>query len=61
MAMAVTQIATAAAVLVLATLVWSGLISLVILKVIDATIGLRVVPEIERDSLDIQLHGKTVQ
>jgi Amt family ammonium transporter len=46
---------------VLATLVWSGGISLVILKVIDATIGLRIAPEIERDSLDVQLHGETVQ
>jgi Amt family ammonium transporter len=46
---------------VLATLVWSGAISFVILKVIDATIGLRVAPEIERDSLDVQLHGETVQ
>jgi Amt family ammonium transporter len=46
---------------VLATLVWSGAVSFVILKVIDATIGLRVAPEIERDSLDVQLHGETVQ
>jgi Amt family ammonium transporter len=46
---------------VLATLVWSGLISLVILKLIDGLIGLRVTAEIERDSLDIQLHGETVQ
>ena len=45
----------------LATLVWSGAVSFVILKVIDATIGLRVAPEIERDSLDVQLHGETVQ
>ena len=46
---------------VLATLVWSGAISFVILKVIDATIGLRVPAEIERDSLDVHLHGETVQ
>ena len=46
---------------VLATLVWSGAISFVILKAIDATIGLRVPAEIERDSLDAQLHGETVQ
>ena len=46
---------------VLATVVWSGAVSFVILKVIDATIGLRVAPEIERDSLDVQLHGETVQ
>jgi ammonium transporter, Amt family len=46
---------------VLATVVWSGVISFVLLKAIDATIGLRVSAEIERDSLDIQLHGETVQ
>ena len=46
---------------VLATLIWSGVVSFVLLKVIDATLGLRVSPEIERDSLDLQLHGETVQ
>jgi Amt family ammonium transporter len=46
---------------VLATVIWSGVVSFVLLKVIDATLGLRVSPEIERDSLDLQLHGETVQ
>ena len=46
---------------VLATIVWSGGISFVLLKAIDGTIGLRVSAEIERDSLDLQLHGETVQ
>jgi len=46
---------------VLATVVWSGAVSLIILKLIDATIGLRVREDIERDSLDLQLHGETVQ
>jgi ammonium transporter, Amt family len=46
---------------VLATVVWSGVVSLIILKVIDATIGLRVSEDIERDSLDLQLHGETIQ
>jgi Amt family ammonium transporter len=46
---------------VLATLVWSGFASFVLLKVIDLTIGLRLSVEIERDSLDLQLHGETVQ
>ncbi len=46
---------------VLATVIWSGLVSLIILKLIDATIGLRVSDDIERDSLDLQLHGETVQ
>jgi Amt family ammonium transporter len=46
---------------VLATLIWSGLISFVLLKAIDGTIGLRVSAEVERDSLDLQLFGETVQ
>jgi Amt family ammonium transporter len=46
---------------VLATVIWSGVVSLIILKVIDATIGLRVSREVERDSLDLRLHGETVQ
>jgi Amt family ammonium transporter len=46
---------------VLATVVWSGVVSLIILKLIEATIGLRVREEVERDSLDLQLHGETVQ
>ncbi|HSA80922.1 MAG TPA: ammonium transporter [Geminicoccaceae bacterium] len=46
---------------VLATVVWSGAASFVLLKVIDVTIGLRLSVEIERDSLDLQLHGETVQ
>ena len=46
---------------VLATVVWCGIASFVLLKLIDATIGLRVSQEVERDSLDLQLHGETVQ
>jgi Amt family ammonium transporter len=46
---------------ILATVVWSGAVSLIILKGIDATIGLRVAADVERDSLDLQLHGETVQ
>jgi ammonium transporter, Amt family len=46
---------------VLATIVWCGAVSFVLLKLIDATIGLRVSQEVERDSLDLQLHGETVQ
>jgi Amt family ammonium transporter len=46
---------------VLGTVVWSGVISFAILKILDITIGLRVESDVERDSLDIQLHGETVQ
>jgi len=44
-----------------ATIVWSGVISFVILKVVDATVGLRVSKEIEVEGLDINLHGEVVQ
>jgi ammonium transporter, Amt family len=35
--------------------------SLMILFVIDLVLGLRVEAEIERDGLDLALHGETVQ
>jgi Amt family ammonium transporter len=44
-----------------ATIVWSGAISFIILKVIDAVIGLRVSKEVEVEGLDINLHGEVVQ
>jgi Amt family ammonium transporter len=45
----------------LATIIWSGVASFVILKVIDAVIGLRVSKQIEIEGLDINLHGEVVQ
>ena len=39
---------------------YGGGVSLVILKLIDWTIGLRVGEEVERDGLDLALHGETV-
>ena len=42
------------------TLVYSAVASFVILKIVDATIGLRVSDEQERDGLDIALHGETI-
>jgi Amt family ammonium transporter len=44
----------------LATIIWSGVASFVILKVIDATIGLRVSKQTEIEGLDINLHGEVV-
>ena len=41
--------------------VYGAVVSLVILKIIDLVIGLRVSPEIEREGLDLALHGETVQ
>jgi Amt family ammonium transporter len=43
---------------VVVTLLYSGIVSFIILKVIDAIIGLRVTPEQEREGLDIVLHGE---
>ena len=41
--------------------VYDAIVSLIILKVIDLTIGLRVSADIEREGLDIALHGEAVQ
>jgi len=43
---------------VCATLVWSGVVTFVILKVVDVIIGLRVTEEEEREGLDVVLHGE---
>ncbi|HEX6957996.1 MAG TPA: ammonium transporter [Ferrovibrio sp.] len=43
------------------TIVFTAVVSLIILKVIDWTIGLRVDEATERDGLDLNLHGETVQ
>ncbi|MGQ9364738.1 ammonium transporter [Azospirillum sp. ST 5-10] len=43
-----------------ATIVWSAIASAVILKIIDVVIGLRVDEDVERDGLDLALHGETV-
>jgi Amt family ammonium transporter len=40
------------------TLVWSGLVTAVLLFVIDKTIGLRPTEEAEREGLDITEHGE---
>ncbi len=44
-----------------ATLVYGLVASLIILKVIDVTVGLRVNEEQEREGLDISLHGERVE
>jgi Amt family ammonium transporter len=41
--------------------VYDAVVSLIILFVIKMVIGLRVTPEIEREGLDVALHGETVQ
>lgn len=42
------------------TLIWSGLLSYVLLKIIDLTIGLRVSHDFEVDGLDMTLHGERI-
>jgi len=46
---------------VVAVIVYDVIVSLIILKVVDAVIGLRVDEEVERDGLDLALHGEMVQ
>ncbi len=45
---------------VLATFLYCGIATFIILKLIDITIGLRVSKEVEIEGLDINLHGETV-
>jgi len=42
------------------TLIYCAVATFIILKVIDMIIGLRVKPEVERDGLDLALHGETI-
>jgi Amt family ammonium transporter len=41
--------------------VYDAIVSLILLKIIDAVIGLRVSDEVEREGLDLALHGEVVQ
>ena len=40
------------------TLVWSGVGSLILYKIVDIIVGLRVTPDKEREGLDITDHGE---
>jgi ammonium transporter, Amt family len=46
---------------VLSTLVYGSVMSYIILKLIDVTIGLRVSEDAERQGLDVALHGESVE
>jgi Amt family ammonium transporter len=46
---------------VIVTIVFCGVGTAIILKVIDLVVGLRVAEEAERDGLDLALHGEAVQ
>ncbi|MDD2770314.1 MAG: ammonium transporter [Methylococcus sp.] len=41
------------------TIVWSGAVSFVSYKIVDALVGLRVSEEVEREGLDVREHGET--
>src|SRR6202011_1557757 len=41
--------------------IYDVVVTLIILKLVDLVIGLRVSEEVERDGLDLALHGETVQ
>lgn len=43
---------------VVVTLVWTGIVSVIIYKVVDAVVGLRVSEEYEREGLDTTEHGE---
>jgi ammonium transporter, Amt family len=45
---------------VAAVFVYCGIVTFIILKLIDLVIGLRVSPEVEVEGLDLNLHGETV-
>jgi Amt family ammonium transporter len=45
---------------IVATIVWCAVASAVILKGVDAVIGLRVEQEVEREGLDLAIHGEVV-
>jgi Amt family ammonium transporter len=42
------------------TIVYCGIVSFILLKLVDLVLGLRVEEEVERDGLDIALHGEAV-
>ncbi|MCC8392110.1 ammonium transporter [Paraburkholderia sp. MMS20-SJTR3] len=46
---------------VVTTLIYSGVVSFVLLKVIDMVMGIRVTQEEEREGLDVSLHGERVE
>jgi Amt family ammonium transporter len=45
---------------VAATFLYCGIVTFVILKILDLTLGLRVSRDIEIEGLDVNLHGETV-
>ena len=44
-----------------AVFVYDAVVTLIILWLVDLVIGLRVTEDVEREGLDLALHGETVQ
>ncbi|MGE0665250.1 MAG: ammonium transporter [Sphingomonadales bacterium] len=44
-----------------ATIIWSGVVTFILLKLIDLVMGIRVTKEQEMEGLDISLHGESIQ
>jgi Amt family ammonium transporter len=49
---------TAQGTAVLATLIWSGVGSAILYKIVDLIVGLRPTPDQEREGLDVADHGE---
>ena len=45
---------------VVTVIVYDAIVTFVILKIVDVAVGLRVSEEVERDGLDLALHGEVV-
>ena len=45
---------------IVATALWSGVVTFIILKIVGALVGLRVSEEVERSGLDVHLHGESI-
>jgi Amt family ammonium transporter len=43
---------------VIVTILWSGIVSAILFKIVDMIVGLRVTPEQEREGLDLVSHGE---
>ena len=43
-----------------ATIIWSALMTYIILKIVDVAVSLRVTEEEEREGLDVVLHGERI-
>jgi Amt family ammonium transporter len=45
---------------VVTVIVYDAIVTFIILKIVDVAVGLRVTEEVERDGLDLALHGEVV-